>query len=269
MDPVFGTIASAASGLASGIGGIFASMRNTDKTNQANKDIANQNIDFQRENLDYQKALQQQIFEREDSAYERTVNDMRTAGLSPLAMTGTDGAGQPIQTDAIHNDYQQQGYDLSAIATIAQSLSNLAYTSAETDKLRSEARKANAEADKVIFGNNIDEFFGKDLARINHDSAYLDLVRKEYDTSYQTSNGITDSMSPEERKMAYLVNGLGLQDMNFDYLTKGASSKDFNELGNNIGGLFLMSGFVDILKSLVPDIKLSGIYKKLKVPKGN
>ena len=53
----------------------------SDQTNATNKAIADQNLGFQRENLDYTKALQQQIFNREDSSYQRTVSDMRAAGL--------------------------------------------------------------------------------------------------------------------------------------------------------------------------------------------
>ena len=82
-----GKAASAAAGflapaVAPVISGLFGS-RDTDKTNEANLDavklqnasnekVAQQNLQFQRENLDYQKALQQKIFDREDSSYSRT-----------------------------------------------------------------------------------------------------------------------------------------------------------------------------------------------------
>lgn len=79
-----------------------------DSTNAINKEIAGNNLQFQRENLDYQKALQERIFQREDSSYQRTKNDMRQAGLSPLMMNGTNGAGEAIATGALHNDYQAQ-----------------------------------------------------------------------------------------------------------------------------------------------------------------
>ena len=49
-------------------------------TNQANERIAQQNLAFQKENLEYQKDLQQQIFNREDTAYQRKVNDLIAAG---------------------------------------------------------------------------------------------------------------------------------------------------------------------------------------------
>lgn len=77
-------------------------------TNETNKAIAEQNLQFQRENLDYQKALQQQVFEREDTAYQRTAYDMAQAGLNPLTMNGTNGAGEVVSTSALNNDYRAQ-----------------------------------------------------------------------------------------------------------------------------------------------------------------
>lgn len=63
-----------------------------------------QNLKFQRENLDYNKALQERMFNREDSSYQRTVADMRKAGISPLAMSGTNGAGEAIATTPMQSD---------------------------------------------------------------------------------------------------------------------------------------------------------------------
>lgn len=45
------------------------------------------------EQRDYDRALQQQIFEREDTAIQRAVQDAGKAGLSPLAVAGGNGAG--------------------------------------------------------------------------------------------------------------------------------------------------------------------------------
>ena len=59
-------------------------------TNQFNERIANQNLAYQKENLEYQKDLQKQIFEREDTAYQRKVNDLIAAGINPaVAATGS------------------------------------------------------------------------------------------------------------------------------------------------------------------------------------
>lgn len=81
-----------------------------DSVNHTNKAIADQNLGFQRENLDYQKALQQQIFEREDTAYQRTAQDMAAAGLNPLTMNGTNASGDVVSTTPLNNEFQAQGY---------------------------------------------------------------------------------------------------------------------------------------------------------------
>lgn len=79
------------------------------ETNRQNYDIAQQNLGFQRENLDYQKALQQQIFAREDNAISRTVQGAKDAGVSPLAVLGNNlGAGEVVGTTALNNQYQAQ-----------------------------------------------------------------------------------------------------------------------------------------------------------------
>lgn len=77
-------------------------------TNATNKQIADENLAFQRENLEYQKELQKQIFEREDTAYQRTKQDMLNAGLNPLSMQGTNGAGEAIATQPMNNNFQSQ-----------------------------------------------------------------------------------------------------------------------------------------------------------------
>lgn len=73
-------------------------------SNVQNKRIANQNLQFQRENLDYQKQLQNTIFMREDNAVQRRAEDLEKAGLSKTLAAGSPaGAGQAISTTAPRN----------------------------------------------------------------------------------------------------------------------------------------------------------------------
>lgn len=161
-------IAEAFAGAASGtFGSLFSGltgMRNTDKTNQANKDIAadtnavnkaiaDQNLAFQQQTLDYQKALQQQIFEREDTSYQRTVNDMRAAGLSPLSMQQANGAGEAIAVTAPQNGYQAQtGTPMQAytpnfdFSSIGQALEFYADQKLKHDELQNQSDMAQAQA---------------------------------------------------------------------------------------------------------------------------
>lgn len=136
-------------GLFSNPSGAWDQFRNG-RTNEVNQNIANQNLQFQRENLDYQKALQQKIFEREDTAYQRTVNDMRSAGLSPLAMNGTNGAGEAIQTEPLHNDFQHQESmsPLAAVSQIGSLVNQFRSSSAQIDNL-------NAQTEGVKYQNSV------------------------------------------------------------------------------------------------------------------
>lgn len=78
------------------------------ETNETNKSIAMENLVFQRDVQEYNKALQQQLFEREDTSYQRTAEDMLKAGLNPLTMQNTNDAGQPIAMSPLNNNYQAQ-----------------------------------------------------------------------------------------------------------------------------------------------------------------
>lgn len=60
------------------------------------------------ENRDYNRALQQQIFEREDTAIQRAVQDAGKAGLSPLSVAGGNGAGAGAIVGATQAPTSQQ-----------------------------------------------------------------------------------------------------------------------------------------------------------------
>ena len=239
--------------------GLFSS-RNTDKTNQknyeavlaqnaSNEKIAQQNLDFQRENLDYQKALQNQIFEREDTAYQRTVDDMRAAGLSPLSMQNTNGAGQVIDTQAMNNDMQYERPEYqdnvaginAAGGMLQQALQNafnnqiqrdslrLQKTTAETNALKTKAEAENIQAqteaqnlENAITAATKEELIkkaGLENANVGSRTAGQDVSndinrvqrdRVNRQYQYEANYGLVEGMTAAERATNIALHELGV-----------------------------------------------------------
>lgn len=98
-----------------GVGAYNAYQQN--KTNKANNKLAKQTMQLNQENnainreslewnkavsqrdFDYNRQLQERIFQREDSAVQRQVADNRSAGLSPIAGIAGASAGQALEAN--------------------------------------------------------------------------------------------------------------------------------------------------------------------------
>lgn len=74
--------------------------------------------------LKQQKEMQETIFNREDSSYQRTVEDMQKAGLSPLGMGSTNNAGSVVSASnfKLDNPFGQISQDFANIGNSATSL---------------------------------------------------------------------------------------------------------------------------------------------------
>lgn len=156
-----------------------------------------------RENLDYQKALQQQIFEREDTAYQRSVNDMRLAGLNPLSMNGTDGAGEVVDT----TPPEDMG-NLAALTQVFNMFNTLRAGNAS-------ANLQNAQAANLQSQTTTNDLFNQTYA----ESLSVDLLGKQFENEIKNFNlhelrrnaafndiyGLSDNMTPELKSMAFLV----------------------------------------------------------------
>lgn len=140
-----------------------------------NKQIADQNLAFQKDNLEYQKQLQQQIFDREDSSYERMVSSARAAGLSPLGLQGLS-SGEAIPTQPLSNNMNYQSTSaLSAISSVFQTIMGIKSGFAELANLNAQTNKTNAEALAI---SNKNSLFNLNEERI----AYLaDLYSRQED----------------------------------------------------------------------------------------
>lgn len=191
------------------------------RTNQVNEDIANKNLQFQKETQDYNEALQQQIFDRADTAYQRTVDDMSKAGINPLSMNNPNETGAAIPQEARHNDFQMSDVGMlgmiSPMLELMNGVNNLNSSGVQRDKLRSEInlQKAdemgrNLENERTMLENMV--FANKNGITKNSDGSYSmpDFSKKEqdfnlqnYETGEATRRDKSASASRNERENAF------------------------------------------------------------------
>ena len=273
------------------IGGAYQS-RNTDRVNTMNKEIAEmtnasneriaqQNLAFQRENLEYQKALQQQLFEREDTSYQRTVEDMKNAGLSPLSMQSTNGAGDAIATNALNNDMQYQGYNaqgtdyssyvqsaVSALSQLSDQIFQRDSLKAQAEIARANARKTNAEAELIESKLPYKDKFAKGELFSSIGRGWSDFYSgsdKMSDSYYKQSFGLFDSMTDNERqaqilsKMLGLSNGFGFEHDDSSFVKP--NKQEIVDLTKGMQKVYTAISVGSALKDLLPSFSFS---KKLK-----
>ena len=221
--------------------------------NDVNKEIADQNLQFQRENLDYQKAIQQQIFEREDTAYARTVSDMRSAGLNPLSMNGTNGAGEVVATNALNNGFSQSDSgNLQALSTIFNVINQANSMSNNTLLSNAQANFINAQADNQKIKNTYesDLLFETldDLRKRNKKSSYeLDdiLLNRKFNEFY----GLSENM-PDFLKAAIISSNSDKNNHGMHYNLDNLSNISLDKSALN--GAINSSNIVNALLSFIP-----------------
>lgn len=124
-------VAGALSGLFGGLGS-YAAQKSANRTQEQ----------INEENLEYQREFNQQVFEREDTAFRRAVTDAEQAGLSALAITGGAGAGGVASAPQVSGDNIRSA-GLAGIASAldyAQAAANIQQTLSQTKKTEAETQ---------------------------------------------------------------------------------------------------------------------------------
>lgn len=121
--------------------------------------VSHWNIKNQKQQQDYQKALQQTIFEREDTALQRRMEDAKNAGLNPYMVANGTGsnAGSVVST------VTPQMEKTNALGKMLDSV----MASQQIKQVKEQTKKLEAETD-IAKANSTMANLEKNLAKINY-----------------------------------------------------------------------------------------------------
>lgn len=204
MSDLFG-IGTAVSGLLGTAGSIYNNERNI----YAQREMNDAQLDLARENLAYQKAFNEQVFNREDTELQRRKDDAISAGFSPLAALGTGGGSAAVVSapqQQITGVAPQSRFDLSGIADIIKGVSSArdAYTNAknaDTESRRVTDLKSFNDAMTALRSKDLTEQQERFLKQLEESARQFDTNLKQEKDLAEATNKLKRSLS--ELQMSY------------------------------------------------------------------
>lgn len=220
------------------------------------------NYKNQRDVYNYQKGLQDLIFQREDSAVQRRVNDLRRAGLNPLLAAGSAaGSGSVVPVVAP----QMAPVDFMTPLSTAQSIresearvdNSKLLTSAQIDKIEQDIKESDIRIDKSK----------QDIAL---SVLQQDFTLKDIDRVIAATNLVLEQINASEQKRK-----IDAEIYNFNRLSGFRSRDSMSEpmqvimsiaevLGYGIseGMSFVDKGASKIYNAIIQSLKATGFIKK-------
>lgn len=257
--------------------------------NQQNYDLALKNYQFQKDsynksfglqqdafqfqkdsylnNFNYQKAIQNQIFAREDNAIQRRASDLQAAGLSKTLAAGSGaGAGSVVSTSPFSGGFDGSGFggkapERSAVDLLSTALS-FAEASASIKKVNAEAEnllKQNEKMDSEMLVNDAQTAWIKAKTAVEEGQlGILSLTGQQIQTTIDYTKGLMNKIDVEIKS---LQNGIRKSDWEYRYLLPQELQYKVEQVANlRREGRYITANTV--YKDLQSDLLTQQIFEK-------